>query len=312
METTADTIKRITRDHLLHHNGLLFGQCVTAIGWINGTVPELTLKDGIVELPISDVSNSGITVGAALAGRRPIYVIRFQGLGWYNLATILNYAAKSKEMWEVSCPVFVRAVGVEGHIGPVASHSHHSMCCRMPGIIVKAPMTPNEWENTWQYFIKHDDPVYCSEHRSGFLIDYEIYDDVSSDYTKCDCIIFAISAARLNALKAQEILKQQGIKVNIFHIVDLKPFEPTYKHLLALSQCGKGIVIDSDYKDYGVATHIAHNLMLRTGKPVYTMGLADRSAGFATHCDNITPTPAQIIQQVKTLYGQEDLIRYNI
>jgi acetoin:2,6-dichlorophenolindophenol oxidoreductase subunit beta len=145
MATTADIIKQLTQEHLLKNNGLLFGQCVTAVGWVNGTVPPLTIADGIVELPISDVSNGGIAVGAALAGRRPIYVIRFQGLGWYNLTTILNYAAKSKEMWDVPCPIFVRAIAVEGHIGPVASNSHHSLCCRMPGIVVKAPMTPYEW-----------------------------------------------------------------------------------------------------------------------------------------------------------------------
>ncbi len=301
METVAQTIKQITKWHLLKNNGLLFGQCVSAVGWINGTVPELTEKQGIVELPVSDVSNGGIAVGAALAGRRPIYVIRFQGLGWYNLTTILNYAAKSKEMWDVPCPIFVRSIGVEGHIGPVASNSHHSMCCRMPGIVVKAPMTPNEWENVWLDFMKGDDPVYCSEHRLSFNIDYEMEDDICRDYSQYDCIIYAISAARLHAAQVQLQLAQQGIKTAIFHIVDLKPFDNKLEYRASLHQCGRGIVIDSDFKDYGVATHIAHDLMLRVDKPVYTMGLEDRTAGFSTQCDNLTPSVGRIIEKIKSV-----------
>lgn len=300
MANVADTIKRLTRKHLLEDNGLLFGQCVTAVGWINGTVPELSIDDGIVELPISDVSNSGIAVGAALTGRRPIYIIRFQGLGWYNLTTVLNYAAKSKEMWNVPCPLFVRAITVEGHIGPVASNSHHSLCCRMPGIKVKAPMTPYEWETVWQEFLKGDDPVYCSEHRRSFDIDYEMDDDVAANYSKEDCIIYAIGNGRLNALEAQQILKAQGIKVSIFHIVNIKPFIHTLEHKTALHQCGTGLVIDSDFKDYGVATQLAYELSI-TGKYAYTLGLEDRTAGFSSNCDNLTPSVETIVKKVRNI-----------
>ena len=298
-ETVASTIKRLTKKHLLENNGLLFGQCITALGWINDTVPEL--KHGIVELPISDVSNGGIAVGAALAGRRPIYVIRFQGLGWYNLTTVLNYAAKSKEMWGVSCPIFVRSINVEGHIGPVASNSHHGLCCRMPGIVVKAPMTPNEWEDVWLDFLENDDPVYCSEHRRSFDIDYEMEDDVSINYYLYDCVIYAIGNSRLNALEAQKILRQQDIRTAIFHLVDIKPFINTLEYKRALNQCGKGLVIDSDFQNYGVATQIAYDMMIKSNYPVYTLGLEDRTAGFASHCDNLTPSVNRIVERIKEI-----------
>ena len=51
--TTAETINEITRNHLTHGDGLLLGQCVTAVGWIGGTVPDC---EGIVELPMTDVA----------------------------------------------------------------------------------------------------------------------------------------------------------------------------------------------------------------------------------------------------------------
>ena len=115
----SETIKSITKDHLEQKRGRLYAQCVKAVGWIGGTVPDTV---GIVELPTSDVSNGGIVVGAALAGERPIYVVRYQGFLAYNMITVLNYAAKSMEMWNTPCPVLVRALGMEGSMGPVASN----------------------------------------------------------------------------------------------------------------------------------------------------------------------------------------------
>ena len=99
MATLADTIRSITREHLLN-GGQLYCQNVTAVGWVGNTVPsDLPDNKGIVELPTSDCSNSGIVVGAALMGKRPIYVIRYQGFLLHNLAHIVPYAAKSNALW---------------------------------------------------------------------------------------------------------------------------------------------------------------------------------------------------------------------
>ena len=99
METTVrETIKNTTKKHLKENNGLIFGQCLSAVGWVGGTVPELTEKDGLIELSMADVANGGIVVGAGLSKRRPIYVIRYQGFNWFNASIILNYACKSKEI----------------------------------------------------------------------------------------------------------------------------------------------------------------------------------------------------------------------
>src|SRR5437870_551908 len=98
--TVAETIKGITRQHL-KNGGVAMGQCLTAVGWVGGTVPDMTEEDGLIELSMDDTSAGGIAVGHALAGRRPIYIVRYQGFQWFNAPFIVNYAAKSKEMWGV-------------------------------------------------------------------------------------------------------------------------------------------------------------------------------------------------------------------
>ena len=139
--TVRDTIKNITRKHLAQGSNC-YGQCLTAVGWVGGTLPELYEEDGMVELSMADVAGGGIVVGAALAGDRPIYVVRYQGFQWFNSPIIANYAMKSKEVWQRPCPLLVRSIAMEGGIGPVAGSSHHSIYQRMPGAKIISPMTP--------------------------------------------------------------------------------------------------------------------------------------------------------------------------
>lgn len=296
--TVAETIKQITRKHLLENKGILLSQCVTAVGWIGGTVPEMTEEEGIVELSMADVAGSGIAVGSALSGRRPIYVIRYQGFMWYNAAPLLNYAAKSKEMWRVPCPIFVRSLAMEGGMGPVASAAHHGMVMRMPGMPLCSPMTPGEWTSAWEWFMSHDDPLYVSEHRRSFSVDYEM-NPVIND--QAEITIFSISASRLNALEAVKLLEKEGISCNLIHLFWLKPFQITDLMLDSLKKTRIGLVTDSDFEICGASRSIAYELMLASNAPVYALGLEDRTAGFAPHLDNPTPPVLKIIKKIKDL-----------
>ena len=63
-KTVREIIKETTKNHLKNKNGLLFGQCLSAVGWVGGTVPELTEEEGLIELSMADVANGGIVAGA--------------------------------------------------------------------------------------------------------------------------------------------------------------------------------------------------------------------------------------------------------
>lgn len=297
-ETVAETINRITRNHLEKNNGLALGQCLTAVGWVGGTVPEMKEEDGLIELSMADVAGGAIAVGLALSGRRPIYIVRYQGFQWYNAPSIVNYAAKSKEMWGIPCPIFIRSIAMDGAIGPVAGGSHHSLFTRMPGVFVCAPMTPKEYESIWNYFMNHDDPLYASEHRKSFGINYEMENQI---YDDADITIFAISSTRLNAIEAAKKLAEEGVKCNIIHLLWLKPFliNEEIRKALAVSRHG-GIVLDGDFEN-GVAKCLAFDLMRDTGKKIHVLGLEERTAGFAPHLDNLPPTAEKIINCVRKI-----------
>jgi len=304
-KTVSETIKENTRVHLLENNGLLLAQCVTAVGWIGGTVPELTEDQGIIELPICDSSGGGFAVGAALAGRRPIFIVRYQGFMWYDCVSLINYAAKSKEIWNVPCPVFIRAIAMEGKgIGPVASSAQYSMFMRPPGIAVCAPMTPNECDEAWAWYLDHDDPIYVSEHRWSYLNADETENIIQDD---AKITLFAISAGRINAAKAVENLEVEGIVCDLIHLMWLKPFEITGEMRASLGKTGVGMVIDSDFSIAGASRSLAYDLMHSVGSKVYAMGLDDRSCGVSPDKENCTPSPEKIVHKVKTILGEFDV-----
>jgi pyruvate dehydrogenase E1 component beta subunit len=294
MTTTANAIKELTRRHLVEDGGLLFGQCVKAVGWIGGTVPDC---EGIVELPTTDVAGAAFAVGAALAGRRPIFVVRYQGFMWLNASPLVNYAAKSKAVWGQPCPVFIRAIGMEGGgVGHTASGTLHSLFMHTPGLRVAAPMTPGEYRQVWQRFLLGDDPVYCSEHRRSFAVDYEMPNQLN---WRSRITIVAISAARLNASEALLVLEKEGIWCDLFHIIWLKPFESTANLIDNLRETRCGLVIDSDHEICGAARSIAYDLTMVTGVPVHALGREDRVCGAASILENVTPSTERIMEKIR-------------
>jgi pyruvate/2-oxoglutarate/acetoin dehydrogenase E1 component len=294
-ETLRDVIKETVRHHLTCEKGLAMGQCLTAVGWVGGTLPELYEEDGMVELSMADVAGAGFAVGAALAGKRPIYVIRYQGFNWYNAPIIANYACKSKEIWRRPCAMFIRSIAMEGGIGPVAGSSHHAIYYRMPGIRILSPMTPDEYREAYREFMANDDVYYISEHRGAYPNTQELLDTLQDDP---DIILFPISITRFAAAEAARSLLEQGIRVSVAHIFRVKPFAPSSVSLdnLRAARFG-GIVLDDDYPD-GIAKTLAHDLSVATGAEMQTLGLDNRSAGFDKKVDNLPPDRDKIIRFV--------------
>jgi len=261
-------------------------------------LPELYEEGGMVEISMADVAASGFLTGLALAGERPIYVVRYQGFQWFNSPIIANYAMKSKEIWQRSCPLLIRSIAMEGGIGPVAGSSHHSIYQRMPGVKILSPMTPHEYEKVYDEFMKDDEVYYISEHRKSYDNTHELENVIHS---KADITLFPISITRFAAEEARIQLETEGFKINIIHQLWIKPFVFHSHWVAALNNSTfGGIVLDDDYEE-GAASSIAHVMMMKANKKVDTMGLRHRTAGFHPDVDNLPPSAGEIIKRVKEM-----------
>ncbi len=291
-----DTIKLTVKHHLKKRKMIAMGQCLTAVGWVGGTLPELYEKDGMIELSMADVAGSGFAVGAALMGKRPIYIIRYQGFNWYNAPMIVNYACKSKEIWNKPCPLFIRSIAMEGGIGPVAGSSHHSIYYRMPGVKIFSPMTPKEYIKTYNDFMKDDSVYYVSEHRKSYDNKYNLKDIF---YENPNIIFFAISIVRFDAIKASKILySKYGIKAAVFNIFQIKPLKfnvKKFKDMISKKNKPKIVVFDDDYEK-GLVQNIAYEISKIASLRVDSKGIQERSAGFHPKVDNLPPSCEDILK----------------
>ena len=295
VKSLRETIKKITFKHLKRKNYQVFGQNLTDVGWVAGTLPKLFEKDGVIELPMADIAGGGIVTGSALVGRRPIYIIRYQGYNWFNCTFIVNYACKSKEIWKIPAPMFIRGISSEGSIGPVAGSSHISIFYKMPGIKIYSPMTSKEYEKVYKEFMLKDDVFYISEHRSSYSNQKEFKNIVEKGF---DLIIMSISVTRFSAVKAVKDLTKLDYKIGIIHLVNLKPFGLEKKWIEAIKTSKHGVLMtDNDYKD-GILRILAHKVNEKTNKNVHVMGLNDKTAGHHSSVDNLPPDSVAIKRKI--------------
>ena len=201
-------------------------------------------------------------------------------------------------MWGVPCPILIRSIAMEGGMGPVAGSSHHSIYQRMPNTKILAPMTPLEYEFTYNKFMKDDEVYYISEHRRSYDNTEELNDVVLED---SDIVLFPISITRFDAMEAVKILLEKGIRASIIHQLWIKPFtfQDHWKDCLNKSKYG-GLVLDDDYEQ-GVASSIAHRMMIESDKKVHTLGLEHRTAGFHSSADNLPPSSKVIVNKVEEI-----------
>lgn len=290
--SVAETIRERTRQHLEEANGLLLGENISAVGWVNGTVPDTC---NIVELPMTDVAGAGIAVGAALVGRRPVFVVRFQDFLILNGSPLINYAAKTRELHGRPAPMMIRALASES-IGPVHSGSLHGLFMHFPGFRVLSPMTPGEVEATWRDFLENDDPVLVSEHRESFPNTEELPDVILPG---AEIVLFGISNPRFALEKAAAILAGQGIQASRVHLFRLKPLELSERVLAPLRQASCGLVVDPGFEICGASRSIAYELAVATGKPVRALGLLDRTKCLVEPLRNAAPGAEAIAEAAR-------------
>lgn len=286
-----DTIKQIIDNHL-NNNGILLGECVSDPGGVAGTIPE---SANVIDLPMTEICGADIAVGCALAGRRPIFVVRFQDFMLMNGSPFIAFAAAVKDIQGLSAPVFIRALAND-HFDATHSNVLHSLFMHFPGFRVAAPCTPEEYKNVWESFMSEDIPYYVSEYRDTFNNIEEMKDIINFD---ADINLLGISVCRMDVYKAREILAKEGIKANVINIMWLKPFTESNKIFNALNRIPRGLIIEPGREICGAAEHIAYELMIRhPGSSINVLGVQDMIKTTNPHCYNEVPHVTDIVSKV--------------
>lgn len=280
-QTIADAIGlEMERDERI----LVLGEDVGRLGGVFGTTRRLQERFGdkrVRDTPISELGFTGMGVGLALAGYRPLVELMFVDFIGVNLEQVYNAMAKNHYMsgGTVGMPMVLKTAG--GCIGSAAQHSQTlwGLFAHLPGMRVVVPSSPYNAKGLMAAALESDDPVVYIEHKGLLLLrgaDFSHGRQVPDErYTVeigraavvrsgGDVTIATLGANVRDSLAAAEVLAQEGIDVEV---VDLQSVVPLDADTVAVSaaRTGRLLVVDEDYLSFGLSAELVVRVLDRVG-----------------------------------------------
>ena len=285
---------------------------------LSGLVKEFG-KERVIDSPISEAGISGIGVGAAMTGMRPVVDIMFGDFITLTMDQLVNQAAKIHYMsgGKLKVPMVLRTtLGATRRSAAQHSQSLHAWLSHVPGLKVVVPSTPHDAKGLLKSAIRDDNPVVFFEDKMM----YQQKGPVPADeYTiplgvadikrpGNDITLIATSSMVYVALSAAELLEKRGISTEV---IDVRTTVPLDKQTIVESakKTSRAIVIDEGYERYGVtaeiASVIADGAFYYLDTPVKRMGAMDVPVPFSPVLEDQTvPTPEGVAQMAKQLCGK--------
>ena len=220
---------------------LLIGEDVAEAGGVFKTTEGLRERFGprrVRDTPISEEAITGMVMGAAMNGLRPIGEIMFSDFLATCWDIVVNQIAKTRYMTggQVELPLVLRAANGGGsRFGGQHSQSVENWAMAIPGLKVVAPSTPVDVVGLMAAAIRDPDPVVFLEHKALFATKGEVPDgevvDVLGQATTVrpgsDATIVALAAMVPKATEAAEILSREGISAEVIDPRTLVPLDVT-------------------------------------------------------------------------------------
>lgn len=222
--------------------------------------------DRVVEGPLAENALTGICVGAATMGMRPVLIHHRIDFVLLTMDQLVNHAAKWSPMFgrQQTVPMVVRAVVGRGWgNGPQHTQSHHALFSHVPGLKAVVPANPRDAKGLLIAAIEDDDPVVYIEHR--WLHEDEA--EVPADYyrtpigkaavvrTGGDVTLVAVGPMVSEALKAARALDAAGIGAEVVDVRTLRPLDAE-TILTSVAKTRRVVVADSDWGPCGVAGEV--------------------------------------------------------
>ena len=310
--------EEMRRDATVYVMGEDVAEAGTPFKVLSGLVEEFG-PQRIIDSPISEVGITGIGVGAAMTGMRPVVDIMFGDFIGLIMDQLANQAAKIHYMsgGKLKAPLVVRTtLGATRRSAAQHSQSLHAWVSHIPGLKVALPSTPYDAKGLLKTAIRDDNPVVIFEDKMMYTLkgsvpegEYTIPFGVADiKRVGTDITLVATSSMVQVALAAADDLEQLGISAEV---IDPRTMVPLDKETLIASarKTSRAIVIDEGYESYGVtaemAAVIAEGAFYDLDAPVRRLGAMDVPIPFSPVLEDQTvPTPTTVIELAKTLCGR--------
>lgn len=320
--TFREAIRKALHDEMASDkNVVLLGEDIGVYGGCF-KVSEGLYKDfpsQVIDTPVSEEGFTGMAVGAAMMGMRPVVEIMYADFFTLIFDPIVNHAAKTHFMsgGQFCCPITVRLPEGSG-TGHGAQHtqSPEALFLNSTGLKMVAPSNPNDAYHLLRAAIRDNNPVLFFEHKLLYPVEGEITDSKleigkAKVLTKGkDVTIIAYSHAVITALQTAEILKENGISSTVVDLCTLKPLDKQ-TILKEVQETGRAVIIQDPASFGGVASQVCSlittdaNTFKSLKEPVLQIGGQNSPVPFSKDLEkNAVPQPESCAQTIIKAYGK--------
>lgn len=226
--------------------------------------------DRVLDMPASEGGMTGVALGTAICGMRPILVHMRVDFAILAMETIVNQAAKWHYMYggKMTAPMTIRMIIGRGWgQGPQHSQSLQAWFAHIPGLKVVMPSTAKDAKGMLIAAHRDDAPVIVLEHRWLYSITSNVPDGPFIEPLKGARImreggsitLAGFSYMTLECLRAAEMLEEVGISAEV---IDMRCLNPVDTHTLSSSvrKTGRLIVADTGHVEFGVTSEVASKI----------------------------------------------------
>jgi pyruvate dehydrogenase E1 component beta subunit len=249
----------------------------------------------VIDSPIAELGFTGIAVGSAMNGNRPIVEYMTFNFALVGIDQIINNAAKIRQMsgGQLNCPIVFRGpTGSAGQLGATHSQAFENWFANTPGLKVVIPSNPYDAKGLLKAAIRDDDPVIFMESEQMYGDKGEVPEgeyiiplgvaDIKREGT--DVTIVSFGKIIKEAYKAADVLEKEGISCEILDMRTIRPmdFEAIFT---SVKKTNRLVVLEESWPFASISSEITfqvqENVFDYLDAPIRRVTTADTPAAYS-------------------------------
>ena len=249
----------------------------------------------VIDSPIAELGFTGIAVGSAMNGNRPIVEFMTFNFALVGIDQIINNAAKIRQMsgGQLNCPIVFRGpTGSAGQLGATHSQAFENWFANTPGLKVIVPSNPYDAKGLLKAAIRDDDPVIFMESEQMYGDKMEVPEgeyiipigvaDIKREGT--DVTIVSFGKIIKEAYKAADVLEKEGISCEILDMRTIRPmdFEAIFT---SVKKTNRLVVLEESWPFASISSEITfqvqENVFDYLDAPIRRITTADTPAAYS-------------------------------
>jgi pyruvate/2-oxoglutarate/acetoin dehydrogenase E1 component len=296
---------------------MLIGEDIGRYGSIFGVTKGLLEEFGphrVRSTPISESAIIGSALGAAMTGIRTVAEIMYVDFTTCAMDQIVNQVAKMRYMsgGKAKIPLVIRTQGGGGR-GNAAQHSQslEALFLHIPGLKIAMPSTPYDARGLLRTAIRDNNPVLFIEHKllyatKGPIPDGEYlipFGQVDIKRKGKDVTILAVSYMVLKALKAADLLADEGIAAEVIDLRTLVPLD-LETILQSIRKTNRAVIVHEGCRRGGIGAEISSQIQEEAfdylDAPIERVGSLDVPIPYSEPLESaVIPNEEEIVEAVK-------------